>query len=102
MNAVNQLHFITGEDVYVTPAIYRLNVDLLTRRHPFHLGVLGFCLLFFLAEVLLLPGNLIRSLRHRAEQTTRMAWLARVHYSMVVVAGLAFTWFLGCWGLLTL
>jgi pimeloyl-ACP methyl ester carboxylesterase len=177
MNEVNRLHFITGEDVYVTPAIYRLNVDLLTRRHPFHLGVLGFCLLFFLAEVLLLPGNLIRSLRHRAEQTARMAWLARglavvtavanlvfvvglvltvgkalsvnwlilafgmpakaaflvifpplaavssigalvisfwvwkrgvwtalarVHYSMVVVAGLIFIWFLSYWGLLVL
>jgi pimeloyl-ACP methyl ester carboxylesterase len=177
MNEVNRLHFITSEDVYVTPAIYRLNVDLLTRRHPFHLGVLGFCLLFFLAEVLLLPGNLIRLLRHRAEQTARMAWLARglavvtavanlvfvvslvltvskvlsvnwlilafgmpakaaflfifplfaavssmgalvisfwiwrkrvwtalarVHYSMVVVAGLVFIWFLGYWGLLAL
>jgi pimeloyl-ACP methyl ester carboxylesterase len=77
MNEANRLDFITGEDVYATPAIYRLNVDLLTKHSSIHLGVLGFCLLFFLAEILLLPGNLIRLWRYRSKQTTRVACLAR-------------------------
>ena len=69
--------FITEDELYVTSAIYRLNIELLTMRDPFHFAVLGFCLLFFLVEILLLPGNLLRWWRKRWDQNTRGALLAR-------------------------
>jgi pimeloyl-ACP methyl ester carboxylesterase len=80
--------FVT--DVYITPAIYRLNTGLLVKRDLFQFGLLGFCLLFFLAEVALWPANLIRRLRERPAQATRIAQLARWLAGLTVVLNLAF------------
>jgi pimeloyl-ACP methyl ester carboxylesterase len=93
MAAMRGPDFITDEDLYVTPAIYRLNIELLAMRDVFHLGVLGLCLLFFLAEVLLLPGNLLRLLRKRSDQTTWVALLARG--VSVATAGLSLVFLVG-------
>ncbi|MBN1438886.1 MAG: alpha/beta fold hydrolase [Anaerolineales bacterium] len=82
--------FIIAEDWHLTPALYRLNADLLGRPNPVHRGLLGFMLLFFLGEILLLPGNLIRALRRRSPASPAPARIARGLGLAVAVLGAAF------------
>lgn len=82
--------FVTDDDLYATPALYRLNNELLTKREPLHFGLLGFCLLFFLAEVLLVPGHFFRLLLKPSGQTTRVARLARGFAVATATLNLAF------------
>jgi pimeloyl-ACP methyl ester carboxylesterase len=82
--------FFTEDDLYLTPAIYRLYVELLAKRDLFQFGLLGFCLLFFLAEVALWLLGLLHILRRRAAPTTRAAQLARWLAGLTVTLNLAF------------
>jgi pimeloyl-ACP methyl ester carboxylesterase len=77
MAEMERLDYVVDKDLYVTSAIYRLNFDLLARRDPFHLGVLGFCLFAFLTEVFLFPGNLLRLIKDQGVRSMWLAWLAR-------------------------
>jgi hypothetical protein len=76
--------------LYVTSAIHRISTKLLTTSDSLYLGVMGACLILFLAEILLLPGNLIRLWRRRSERTTRVVWLARGMAVMNAALNLAF------------
>ncbi len=90
MSQMRSLTFVTQDNLYVTPAAYRLNTELLRMRDPLHFGVLGFCLLFFLVEVLLLPGNLYRQIRKRSGPTAQKAGLARGLAAATAALNLAF------------
>jgi pimeloyl-ACP methyl ester carboxylesterase len=89
MAEMNGPDFVTPDDLYATPAVYRLNTELLGHHSLSHLGVLGFCLLFFSTEILLLPGNLFRLLRRRSNQN-RAAWFARGLAAVTAVLNLTF------------
>ncbi len=54
--------FVTPDDLYPTPAVYLLNVDLYTAPNPLRLGLLALCLLLFAA---FLWHALVMALRRR-------------------------------------
>ena len=49
MAAMTGPDFITADELYVTPAIYRLNVELLAMRDPGHFGVSIGMVAYFMA-----------------------------------------------------
>lgn len=85
--------FITPDDLFLTPAVYRLNVDLFVAPNPLRLGLLALCLLACLAEVI--PA-LSRWLRGRVEPERGLDRLARGW--AVAVAGLNLAFFAGLVG----
>ncbi|MBN1428512.1 MAG: alpha/beta fold hydrolase [Anaerolineae bacterium] len=89
MEELQRSPFIIADDWYVTPAIYRMNVDLLGQPSYFHRGMLAFVLLFFIGEILLLPGNLLRAVR-RGKSSPALARVARGLGVAVAVLGLVF------------
>jgi pimeloyl-ACP methyl ester carboxylesterase len=82
--------FIVAEDWRLTPALYRLNTEFLGQPNSLQLGLLGFTLVFFLGEVLLLPGNLIRMLRRTGRPSPAAARTARGLGLTAAVLGVAF------------
>jgi pimeloyl-ACP methyl ester carboxylesterase len=70
------IQYITTDDVYITPIVYRMLNDLLINSNPFCLGLLAICLFLFVAEVLLLPVRLIRR-RKKLSLSRPMARMAR-------------------------
>jgi uncharacterized membrane protein len=70
------IQYITTDDVYITPIVYRMLNDLLINSNPFCLGLLAICLFLFVAEVLLLPVRLIRR-RKKSSLSRPMARMAR-------------------------
>jgi pimeloyl-ACP methyl ester carboxylesterase len=89
MTELRRAPFVIAEDWRLTPALYRLTAELLVSPNLLSWGMLGFTLVFFLGEVLLLPGNLIRALRRRANSPSP-ARIARGLGLATAILGLAF------------
>ncbi|MBN1310932.1 MAG: hypothetical protein JXB30_05875, partial [Anaerolineae bacterium] len=90
MEELQRAPFIIAGDWYVTPAIYRMNAELLGQPSYFHRGILALVLLFFIGEILLLPGNLLRAVRRKGKSSPTLAWVARGLGVAVAVLGLVF------------
>lgn len=83
--------FAVAGDWHLTSAFYRLNDEVLSHPDLFRRGVLGFALLFFLAEIVLTPGRAIRAWHRRAERPDPLpARVARSLGFLAALLGLAF------------
>lgn len=63
---IDDLNFVTPDDLYLTPAVYQLNADLYVAPNPLRLGLLALCLLVFVGEIVSLPVRWLRARRQRA------------------------------------
>lgn len=79
--------FVTPDEMYLTPAIYRFNVDLDVAPNLLRIGLLGLCLLAFLVEVVAFGISRIRARRRPSSPTNPFDRLA------IAVAGLNLAFF---------
>jgi pimeloyl-ACP methyl ester carboxylesterase len=82
--------FVVPEDMYLTPAVYRLNVDIYVAPNVLRLALLGLCLLLFAVELVSFVIHVIRTVRKRVEQSDLLTWLARGLAAAVAALNLAF------------
>ncbi|MBN1120338.1 MAG: alpha/beta fold hydrolase [Anaerolineae bacterium] len=85
LSEMDTVEFVS--DIYTTTAFYRLNVDLLSRRPLGWFGLLGFCLLFFLAEILM---RLVGLVFRRGRNDPRGAQAAHIVSGSMAAVNLGF------------
>jgi hypothetical protein len=90
--------FLLASDLYLTPAVYRLNTDLYTAPRPLLLGLAGAGLLGLAAGLLATPVAWLRRRRRSAGAGTRPERLARGLAAAAAVSYLAFA--LALWWLI--
>jgi hypothetical protein len=84
--------FITPDELYLTPAIYRLSVDLQVAPNLFRLGLLGLCLLLFVTKVTTFLVRVFRSLGQGTEQASQMDVLAAAVAGLNLAFAIALMW----------